>query len=153
MKEKINGIAFITFIIGVAASVMIFLPAIRYENIDTVYSGFQVTFGVEIVDIGIATGQLEFNFLALLAYGLPVIAGILLMFSKKAALISMLLFVAAAILLFTLPLYVYATATGFGGTTDIEIDWVMQYGLMIAGSLSILGVFSSALQTFNNFRD
>lgn len=152
MKEKVMNISFLSLIIGIAATAMIFLPAIKYESIDTVYSGLQATFGVEIVDIGIASGQLEFSIWALLGYGLPIIAGILGLIFRKGAFISTVLFAVAAVLLFTLPQYVNATATGFGGSTEIEIDWVMQYGLIVAGSLSVLGVFSSLFQGINNFR-
>lgn len=153
MRERVMNISFLSLIIGIAATAMIFLPAIKYESIDTVYSGFQATFGVEIVDIGIASGQLEFNVWALLAFGLPAIAGILAVLARKGALISAVLFAVAAILLFTLPQYVNATATGLGGSTDIEIDWVMQYGLILAGSLAILGAGASLFQGISDLRE
>ena len=50
-------------------------------------------------------------------------------------------FIAAAVLLFILPTYIVINVTAFGGSgvTDIDIDWVLQIGAIVAGSLSVLG--------------
>ncbi len=154
MKQRFMAISFITMIIGFAAAVMIFLPALGFEDSDTVYSGWQATFGYEIIDFGIwGSGQLEFNFLAVLAFGLPLVAGITALLFKQGALVSTGLFIVSAILLFMLPEHTIATATVLGSTSQVDVDWVMQYGLITAGVLSIAGAFTSLFQGVTSFRE
>ena len=145
-SSQTRYISFITLLIGLLATSMIFMPAIKFENYDTVYSGIEATFGVEIMNIGIASGQLNFSFWSFVAYGLPILAGLLAFSIKQGSFVSSLLFLISAVLLFTLPEYINSSATFLGGTQDLEINCVMQYGLLISGSLSVLGTIVSLLQ-------
>lgn len=146
MKQKSGLLALIALIAGVWAAIMVFFPALGYENSDTVYTGIHVLTSYEIANIGsIASGNLVFNFLAVLAYGLPLIAGLLVMFARKAGFVAAVLFVVGAILLFILPSYIDVRATALGVSTTFEVDWVMQYGLIVAGGASGVGAIASAL--------
>lgn len=117
---------------------MVFLPALKYADNDTTYTGIQMITGLTVFDVGvIADGKIPFSFLALMAFALPVIAGISAL--SKNYIIPVVLFIAAAVLLFLLPTYTVVNVTSFIGTTELEIDWVLQTGSIVAGSLSIVG--------------
>ncbi len=142
MKKYSKNVPLIALLIGLIASAMIFLPALKYPDVDTTYTGIQVATGVTIFNLGpIADGKIPFNFLALLAFVLPAIAGLVMFTTPKNALLSIIFFIAAAVLLFILPTYIVINVTAFGGSgvTDIDIDWVLQIGAIVAGSLSVLG--------------
>lgn len=142
MKKYSKNVPLIALLLGLIASAMIFLPALKYPDVDTTYTGIQVATGVTIFNLGpIADGKIPFNFLALLAFVLPAIAGLVMFTTPKNALLSIIFFIAAAVLLFILPTYIVINVTAFGGSgvTDIDIDWVLQIGAIVAGSLSVLG--------------
>lgn len=142
MKKYSKNVPLIALLLGLIASAMIFLPALKYPDVDTTYTGIQVATGVTIFNLGpIVDGKIPFNFLALLAFVLPAIAGLVMFTTPKNALLSIIFFIAAAVLLFILPTYIVINVTAFGGSgvTDIDIDWVLQIGAIVAGSLSVLG--------------
>ncbi|MFA6801497.1 MAG: hypothetical protein WCR19_05270, partial [Acholeplasmataceae bacterium] len=118
-----------------------FLPALKFADYDTTYTGIQLITGTTVFDIGpVADGKLPFSILALLAFGLPIVAGLIFVSNTKGSIISVILFIISAILLFILPEYTIINVTTFiGGTSEWEADWVLQTGAIIAGVLSSLG--------------
>lgn len=138
---------FIALLLGVVASAMVLLPVLKFADSDTTYTGVKIIGGFEIFDIGpIADGKVPFCFLALLAFSLPLIGGIIGILSPKGFYVSTVLFVLAALLLFLLPVYVRVNVTTFiGGTTEWDPDWVLQIGAILAGSFSVLAGFISLL--------
>lgn len=146
-KQFKSYIPFLPLVLGIIATAMIFLPALKYSEMDTTYTGLQVVTGVSVLNLGIlGEGHLPFNILALLAFTLPLAAGIVGLTVKKSFYISTVLFVIAAFLLFVLPQYTNISYTVLGGeTAQLEVEWVMQAGLIIAGSLSIIGAVVSLL--------
>ena len=146
-KQFKSFIAFLPLLLGIIATAMIFLPALKYSETDTSYTGLQVITGVSVLNLGIlGEGHLPFNILALFAFALPLAAGIVGLTGKKSFYISTDLFVIAAVLLFLLPQYTNISYTVLGGdTAQLEVEWVMQTGLIVAGSLSIVGAVVSLL--------
>lgn len=146
-KQFKSFIAFLPLLLGIIATAMIFLPALKYSETDTSYTGLQVITGVSVLNLGIlGEGHLPFNILALLAFALPLAAGIVGLTGKKSFYISTVLFVIAAVLLFLLPQYTNISYTLLGGDpAQLEVEWVMQTGLIVAGSLSIVGAVVSLL--------
>ncbi len=146
---KINNrvFTFVLLVLGLVASAMIFLPALIYQDTDTVFTGVEAVFGTEFASLGIfGSGQMEPSFLGIVAFILPGIAGILgLVFSKK-TFVSFCLFIAAAILLFLLPTYAQATITVLGETSTLDVSWTMGSGVIIAICASIVGAVTSVLQ-------
>ena len=144
---------FIILLLGVLASLMIFFPALAFEGSETFYKGTDVSFGTEIANLGsIASGQIDFNILAVLAYLLPVSACLTALFFKKAYLFSAILFTGAAVLLFMLPNYTTVGVTILGSTSQHEVDWSLAYGLIAAASLSVCGVIVSLFQASKSFK-
>ena len=129
---------------GIAATAMIFLPALHYPETENAFTGYESVFGVTIVDIGsIASGQIELNLLGILAYVLPFAAFMMAIFLKRGAIFASLLFVAGAILLFLIPEMTRTTVTILGTSHDLDVDWQFAYGLIAAIVLSVVGaVFS-----------
>lgn len=140
-KKYTNTFPIIVLLLGIAASIMVFLPALKYKDSDATYTGLKIITGVNIFNLGsIADGKLPFSILALLAFVLPVVAGIIFFTSPKNAIISIVLFAGAAVLLFLLPEYTKVVVNTFiGGETELDIKWVLQVGTIIAGSLSCAG--------------
>ncbi|MFA6801207.1 MAG: hypothetical protein WCR19_03765, partial [Acholeplasmataceae bacterium] len=55
---------FLILLIGAAASVMAFLPALKFADYDTTYTGIQLITGTTVFDIGpVADGKLPFSIL------------------------------------------------------------------------------------------
>ncbi|HKL61136.1 MAG TPA: hypothetical protein VJY66_02005, partial [Acholeplasma sp.] len=49
-------------------------------------------------------------------------------------------FLIAAVMLFLLPVYTHINVTNFiTGTSELETEWVLQVGTILAGSLSAIG--------------
>lgn len=145
MKERVGKFfPFIALILGIVASVMIFLPALKFPNNDTTYTGIQIITGMSIVDAGfLGDAKMPFNVLALIAFLLPISAGLIGATMPRGFIVSTILFVAAAVLFFVLPQFTHINVTVLGVVSTPEIDWVLQTGPIIAGSASILGVLVS----------
>jgi len=62
-----------------------------------------------------------------------------LMLMNKGYLLSTILFIAAAFLIFMIPQFTTVTVTVLGNVNEIDVEWTYGLGLIIAASLSILG--------------
>ncbi|MBU1145785.1 MAG: hypothetical protein KJ971_08060 [Firmicutes bacterium] len=140
MKKNTESLfSFIITFIGIAVAVMIFFPALSFQNSDSSFLGYEVVFGTEFFYLD--SLQIVWSFWGVLAYLLPLIASLVMLYFKKSSIISLLLFTVGAVLLFTLPLYTTTTVTILSIVTEIEFDWILSYGLIIAGILSSMGAF------------
>jgi hypothetical protein len=140
-KITSNGFATSMIILGFLATLMIVLPALIVKDSDTAYTGLQIAFGHEFASIGsLASGEIKFNPIVLIAYLLPLLGSILIMFSKKGYLSATVIFFISAVLLFLTPQFTVVTVTLLGNPSVIEVDWTYGIGLIIAISLSIFGV-------------
>lgn len=139
---KLNSHLFklLIFAVGILSLVVAFLPALAYANSDIVYNGFELSLGTTFIDLGIfGSGEIAPNILVSLAYLFPISAGLLGIFLKRGAIISIFLFLVSAVLLFLVP---ELTITKINNTS-IDVDWTMAYGLYISIGLSIFGIFLS----------
>lgn len=146
-KTQVRTLSLILFLIGVAVVALAFLPALKYGDNETTYTGFQIITGLTVFNIApVADGKLPFSILALFAFLLPILAWALGGAMGKGFVLSLLLFAAAAVLLFLLPQYTRVIVTSFiGGPTEWDPNWVLQIGPIIAGGLSVLGAVVSLL--------
>ena len=137
------------FILGLIVALMMLLTVLKFEGLN--YAGYEVIFGKEIFDVNpfdlgsIASAYLPFSFSALLAFTLPLIAGIIALVSKKLPLVSLILLVAGLIFLIRLPDTIEIVYVVAGSENSTEIDWTMGLGLI--GAL----VFSSLATILNVF--
>ena len=135
-------ICFIIFALGVAATLMLFLPGLVNGDTDAVYTGTQVVFGTQITDLGvIGTAQIEPSVLGIIAYILPAVAGLMMILikNKTVAIISAVMFGAAAVMLFLVPTTTVTTLTLLGATNTLDTTWSMGSGLIAAAVISIFG--------------
>jgi hypothetical protein len=140
-KITANGFHTSSIIIGILATLMIVFPALILKDSETSYTGLQVAFGYEFASLGPwASGEIKFNIIVLIAYLLPLVGSILLLFTKKGYLSSTVIFLVAAILLFLTPQFTVVTVTVLGNVNRVDIDWTYGIGLIIAIALSVFGV-------------
>lgn len=142
----------IAAIAAIAAGFMIFAPALSLN--DTAYTGTNVTFGKKINDLlGIAGRELRFNFLAMLAYTLPIAAAAVLVVSKGklGALVAAILTLASVMLLKTLPDYVNITLTLGNNESTQSVDWQVQWGWIAAICLAAVSTLISLYQAMESF--
>lgn len=145
-KHQKSMQTFIILFLGIVASIMVFLPALSYNDSDSTFTGFEVVFGTEFFNLGsFGSGQIEFSILGVIAFISPLAASLIATYAKKGMLIASALFTLAAVLLFTLPAYTTATMRIGETFTEIDINWSMAYGLIIAGILSIFGALFTLL--------
>ncbi len=146
-KFKKDTFTISIIIIGILAAFTIFLPTMEFPNSETSFAGYELVLGIEFVNLGIwASGYINFSFLGIIAYLLPIAAVLSVVFIKKGYLIAILLFASSAILLFLMPEYIKTTVTIFNTETEIEIDWVNLYGLILAQSMAIIGLLLSLIK-------
>lgn len=147
--NKINKsvYAIVILIIGVAATAMIFLPALIYRDTNASFTGIKAIFGSEFVNLGIfGSGVLEPNILGMVAFALPLIAGLIAVLFNKGAIISLILFIIGGALLFTLPMYQVASVTILGNRSVLDVTWTLGYGVVIAACASVAGALVSLLK-------
>jgi len=146
-KNTINfTIGILLFILGVAATLMLFLPGLVNADTDAVYTGSQVVFGTQITDFGVlGTVQIEPNVMGIIAYILPAVAGLmaLLIKNKMVAAISAVMFIAAAVMLFLIPTSAVTTVTLLGSTNAYDTTWSMSGGLIASAVISIFAAVVS----------
>jgi len=147
-KNKESGLLLLVLTAGIIAAMMLFFPAMTFPDAESAFTGYEIAFGTEFANLGgFVTGQVLGNILGALAFLLPLVAGLLVLFVKKSAFISAILFAAGAVLLLTMPEYTITTVTILNTSTEVEIDWVLSYGLLIAASCSIIGVIATLYQS------
>lgn len=143
-------------VFALLAVVMIFLPAIAAkEDTDTAYSGLQAAFGYkETIKIVGEVVHLNFSFMSLLTYLLPLAAFVLLAissFGKKQnnlfVLLATVCLIATAVFFFSTVSFVSfneditAAFSWLGG--DIKNQFKLGIGSILGGVLSILGALSA----------
>ncbi|MCR3905558.1 MAG: hypothetical protein NUK62_00825 [Tenericutes bacterium] len=140
-KITANEFKLSSIIIGILATLMILFPALAVGDSNTSYSGIQIAFGHEFINLGgFGSGQIEFSILNLIAYALPLIAALLLIFTKQGNLASTIIFGAAAVMFFLVPEFTVVSTTILGNVNEINIDWTYDIGLIFAASLSLIGL-------------
>jgi hypothetical protein len=138
-KMSKRSFVLLSILLGLLASAMIFLPSLVLKGSDTSFTGLQVAFGVEFASLGsLASGEISFNILVLLAYALPLVGVILMAMSNRTSMLTNLVFAAAAILIFLIPNFTQVTVTLLGNPTVVEVEWTYGIGLILAASSSIL---------------
>lgn len=149
----------LALLVGIAAFCMMFLPAITYnaaESSSDGWTGAQLIFGYKETILSQEITVLNFNFVALLAYFLPLIGGLLALISKNGFLtkiITTACFVVSAVLLFTIVAYsglgrVNVENEGLGSLVAPIINAIydaidetkgLGIGAIIGGILSVVG--------------
>jgi len=141
-KKKMNfALGILIFILGVAATLMLFLPGLVNGDTDSVYTGSQVVFGTQIYEGALGTTQIEPSVMGIIAYLLPAVAGLLALIikDKTAAVLSGVMFIAAAVMLFLISTSTVTTVTFLGSTNTYDTTWTMSGGLISAAVISIFG--------------
>jgi len=141
MMKKLQNQDFriLSVILGIIAAFMIVLPVLILKDSETSFTGLEIAFGHEFASLGTwASGEIAFNPLVLLAFVLPLAGSCVLMFLNKGYLISTILFIAAAFLIFMIPEFTTVTVTVLGNVNEIDVEWTYGLGLIISASLSIL---------------
>lgn len=141
----------INLMVGVLATIMIFFTALVLKDSDSSFTGLEIAFGKEFANLGsIASGEIAFNPLVLLAFSLPLIGGIVPLFVKKGYFISTLAFIASAVMIFMIPDLTTVTVTILGNVNEVDVSWTYGIGLIFAGSLSILGALIGLINITKN---
>lgn len=151
MKKSTNNLlSFILIVIGIAVVFMIFLPTLSFPDSDSAFLGYELAFGTEFVNLGsFASGQINWSILAILAFLSPLIASLVTMYFKKIKAVSIALFTVGVVLLITLPIYTQASITILGTITDIDVEWGISYGLIIAVVFAMSGLLLSIYMFIN----
>ncbi|MFU8793634.1 MAG: hypothetical protein ACNA7K_06370 [Acholeplasmataceae bacterium] len=149
LSEKEIDVA--TLIIGIFALLMMLLPVLVLRDSETAFNGLEVAFGTEFINLGPwASGEIAINPMVMLAFLLPLIAGLIPMFTTKGTLISTILFLGAAILIFMTPQLTTVTVTVIGNATEIDVDWTFGLGLILAAAAALLGASLGAARIYKH---
>lgn len=150
-KRKSNlgkPLSFVAAVLGLAAVVMLFLPAIGIKDTDTTYTGLQITFGYKESLLGFEYTVFDFSFMNLLTYILAVVGIVFSVLSamgkgsKFAAFIAVAAFAISGVFFFlsvsyTLPNEDASKIISFVGG-DIKDALTLAYGAIIGGVASLL---------------
>ena len=141
-------LSFVAAVLGLAAVVMLFLPAIGIKDTDTTYTGLQITFGYKDSVLGLEYTVFDFSFMNLLTYILAVVGIVFSVLSamgkgsKFAAFIAVAAFAVSGVFFFlsvsyTLPNEDASKIISFVGG-DIKDALTLAYGAIIGGVASLL---------------
>jgi hypothetical protein len=146
-KNFANVFSLFVLFLGVIVALMIFFPAMAFQDADSSFTGIEIVFGTEFANLGnIVSGEIVPNLLGIFAYGLPLLACLVAVFVRKGEIIAVLLFTGGAVLLFLLPQYTTVTVTILNNSTEINVDWTISTGLIIAAIASSLGIMAELYQ-------
>lgn len=141
-------LSFVAAVLGLAAVVMLFLPAIGIKDTDTTYTGLQITFGYKESLLGFEYTVFDFSFMNLLTYILAVVGIVFSVLSamgkgsKFAAFIAAAAFAVSGVFFFLSVSYTLPNEdaskiiSAFGG--DIKDALTLAYGAIIGGVASLL---------------
>jgi hypothetical protein len=150
-KKKSFDLRLVNLFIGILVVIMLFLPVLIWNDSDASFTGLEVAFGKEFANLGRwASGEIAFNPLVLLAFLLPLAGASIPLFMKKGYLFSMMLDLAATLMLFMTPQWTTVTVSVLESTTEIDVDWTYGIGLILAIGLSVLG---TALSLFKLYKE
>lgn len=145
-NNQISTNKLIPLLLGIVASLFILAPALILNNSDTTFTGLEVAFGHEFLSLGTwASGKIMFSLWVVLAFAIPLVAGMLPLFTKKCHFIAAILFAIAAVLLFMTPSLTTVTVSIGGIVTEIYIDWTLGIGVILAASISIVASLFSVM--------
>jgi len=136
------------FVLGLLATLSIFLPALSYEG--ETYSGLQIAFGKELVNIDfldedIASAYLPMNMYAFAAYFSPVFAGLFTLIFKRGNTFALAMFVLAGVLFFILNDYIEVHYELLGVSESEILDWSNNYGIIVGAFASILAAIGEMM--------
>jgi len=145
MKNQTKKVlSYLILFFGIVATLMLLLSAMAFPDSDANFTGFEIVFGTEFANLGgFVTGHIVWNILGVLAYMLPIAAGVVAVFVKKGVILSIVLFVAGAMLLLWMPDYTKTTITVGSLTSEIDVAWTLSFGLITAVVFSFAGALSS----------
>ncbi len=141
-------LAFVAAVLGLAAVVMLFLPAIGIKDTDTTYTGLQITFGYKESLLGFEYTVFDFSFMNLLTYILAVVGIVFSVLSamgkgsKFASFIAAAAFAVAGVFFFLSVSYTMPNEdaskiiSAFGG--NIKDALTLAYGAIIGGVAALL---------------
>lgn len=144
----------IALVFGIAAFCMMFLEAVKYTadllitETSYSYTGMQIAFGYKETmgsgALSVETTILNFNFLALLAFLLPVIGGVLALVFKNGLItkiVTTACFVAGAVLIFSIVGYAGMGMSDAQKALVENLTPTLCAGPIVGGILSVLGAF------------
>lgn len=142
----------IALVFGIAAFCMMFLEAVKYTadllitETSYSYTGMQIAFGYKETmgsgALSVETTILNFNFLALLAFLLPVIGGVLALVFKNGLItkiVTTACFVAGAVLIFSIVGYAGMGMSDAQKALVENLTPTLCAGPIVGGILSVLG--------------
>ncbi|MFW6298425.1 MAG: hypothetical protein ACOC14_01975 [Bacillota bacterium] len=143
-----KALPFIIVGLSILITLTIFLPALRFENVEV--TGLEIAFGTTITDVDpfgfdIAEVELEVSSYAIAAYFAPLIAGILTLVFRTGNVFSLAMFAMAAVLFFTMTDNVHLLVDISGEETSETVEWTLAYGTLIAALLSIFAALAEML--------
>lgn len=151
-RRKSNLYLILTLLIvvlGIASFCMIFLNVLKTGDSDsyTYYKGLDCVFGKETTVLGQKI-TLKFSILGFLGFVLPLVSSVLVLVlanqrNKLKFLISAILFLVSAILLFIMPEYTKIYYDTFIGSGSIDGSFSLAIGSILAGSFSSLACLIS----------
>ena len=149
MKTYVDITRGLIFFSGLIAALCMLFPALTYEG--TQYMGYEIIFGKEILSINpfnigtLASVYMPFSTLAFLAYILPLIAGTMILFSKRLLFPSLIIFLLSTFLLALLPNTIKVLYVVGGSTNTLQVSWSIGVGLLGALIASSLGTISNLI--------
>lgn len=136
----------IAALLAIVVVMMILFPSLSAVENESSFTGIQITFGYEFLSLGsLASGEIVFSFLNMVAYFLPVLVVFSLVFSKHGLILSTVLFLITTILLISIPELTVVTVTILESVNEVNVDWAFGYGLIVAITASIAGLFVSSV--------
>ena len=148
-KMKKSMVRLTAMVLGILAVLGVLMPALSYQG--GTYMGYEVAFNYEVANIEIegfgslASAAIPYNMVAIGGYLAALFGIIVMVLSKKLAIVSVILFVAGGVLFLLVPTYAAFEFTIGGNTISQVVEWELQYGLILSIVFAFLAALSSML--------
>ena len=164
-KKLKEALPLITVVFGALIALMIVFNVLRTDDGDAIMNGLTAVFGGEVAAIGgFVSVDVNFSFLNLLAFFLPLIAAVVLFFLGKKTKKDMIMNVVFGVLLLGVFLFSMIIFTNIGSYTKgtatvgfISGDYTYEGAKIAIGAVfgmifAIVGVLGSLLHVFIQFK-
>lgn len=127
--------------ISIIIAMMIFLPSYQIKESDYIFKGYELAFGKELGNfLGLAKASVKVNIILILAYFLPVIGSIMMIYNKKLSLITALLFLASGVLFIFAPNTLKVHYDLLGQKLTQSLNVMLVSGAIVGSGLSFFGM-------------
>ena len=140
IKKHFPAVIFIT---GLIAALFSLMPVLSYQG--ATFRGYEIILGGEIFNLNpfnlgsVASAYLPFSWSALAAFFLPLLAGAIMLYTKRLIVVSTSLFIISVVLFIMMPEAIEIIYVIAGTESSSAVEWNLEAGYVGGLTTSVIG--------------